>query len=145
MEKPIIITLCGSTKFKEEFIRINFEETMKGKIVLTVGWFSHADKDIYIPSKKEKLKLDALHLAKIDISDEVFIINKNGYIGASTKNELLYAHYCNKKIRFLDGEKAPKLCYTCGCHCDPNYGHAPSCMEDNWSDETYYNFDLIGE
>lgn len=103
-EKPKIVCLCGSTKFKDEFIAANFKETMAGNIVLTVGWFSHTDKKIYYPTYKEKIMLDKLHLRKIDLADEVLILNVGGYIGESTNNELQYAIQQMKKIRFLEKE-----------------------------------------
>jgi hypothetical protein len=103
--KPTIICLCGSTKFKAEFITANFKETMKGKIVLTVGWFNHTDGSIYTLTKDEKIMVDKLHFCKIDLADEVLILNVGGYIGESTKNELEYARQQKKQIRFLEKEE----------------------------------------
>ena len=99
--KPIIVCLCGSTRFKQEFIRANFEETMRGKIVVTVGWFSHSDGDIYTPTHQEKQMLDELHLRKIDLADEVLILNVGGYIGESTSREIAYAEKLGKPIKYL--------------------------------------------
>lgn len=99
--KPIIVCLCGSTKFKQEFIEANFRETMAGKIVLSVGFFSHADKKFYTPTEQEKIMVDELHKRKIDLADEVLILNVGGYIGESTKSELEYATKLGKTIRFL--------------------------------------------
>lgn len=101
---PTIVCLCGSTRFKDAFIRANFDETMTGKIVLSVGLYSHADKEVYSPSEEEKRKLDELHLRKIDLADEVLFLNVGGYIGESTKRELEYARKHGKIIRFLEGE-----------------------------------------
>jgi hypothetical protein len=103
--KPKIVCLCGSTRFKNEFIKANFEETKKGNIILTVGWFSHSDAEIYYPTPEEKLAFDQLHKRKIDLADEVFIINVGGYIGESTKSEIEYARLHGKAIRFLEPEK----------------------------------------
>jgi len=100
--KPKIICLCGSTKFKKEFIRANFEETMKGNIILTVGWFSHHDAKIYHLSKKEKQMLDKLHFRKIDLADEILVLNIGGYIGWSTRNEINYAKSLNKIIKYKE-------------------------------------------
>ena len=101
--RPKIVCLCGSTRFKQEFIDANFEETMNGKIVLSVGWFSHADGNIYTPTPEEKTALDELHLRKIDLADEVFILNVGGYIGESTQRELNYAIAKGKPVRYLEG------------------------------------------
>lgn len=100
--KPLIVCLCGSTKFKQQFIEANFRETMAGKIVLSVGWFSHADGSIYSPSEEEKKALDELHLRKIDLADEVLVLNVGGYIGDSTRREIAYATSLGKPIRYLE-------------------------------------------
>ncbi len=102
MIKPTIVCLCGSTRFKQQFIEANFRETMAGKIVLSVGWFGHADGNIYTPTEEEKVRLDELHLRKIDLADEILIINCNGYIGESTSRELFYAKAHGKQVRFLE-------------------------------------------
>jgi hypothetical protein len=75
ISRPLIVVLCGSTRFKEEFIAANFRETMAGKIVLSVGLYGHADKEVYNPTEEEKVKLDELHKRKIDLADEVLILN----------------------------------------------------------------------
>lgn len=97
--KPIIICLCGSGRFIDLFNEIEMQETLKGKIVLTIGCNTH---DV---ARTEELKhykpmLDALHLRKIELADEVYIINKDGYIGESTRNELEYAKSHGKRIIF---------------------------------------------
>jgi len=76
---------------------------MSGHIVLSVGCFSHAD-GIEL-TEEQKAMLDELHLRKIDISDEVFIINKGGYIGKSTQNEIDYAFEQGKEVWFLEPSK----------------------------------------
>jgi len=101
-ELPNIICLCGSTKFKAEFIKVNFELTMQGNIVLSVGWFSHTDSAAFFPSDDEKIMLDSLHKRKIDLADEVFVINVGGYIGESTKSEIEYAIQTNKPVKYLE-------------------------------------------
>jgi hypothetical protein len=99
--KPTVVCLCGSTKFKGEFIAANFRETMAGKIVLTVGWFGHADGDVYTPTPEEKAALDELHKRKIDLADEVLVINPGGYIGQSTRSEIEYALAHDVPVRYL--------------------------------------------
>lgn len=101
-ERPEIVCLCGSTRFKQAFIDANFRETMASRIVLSVGWFGHADREIYTPTPEEKAKLDELHLRKIDLADTVMILNVGGYIGESTRNELNYAREQGKRIEFLE-------------------------------------------
>lgn len=97
-----IITLCGSTKFKKEFEEWNERLTLEGNIVITLGLFGHADnkfKNIITPDVKKML--DKIHLRKIDLSDEIFVINVNGYIGESTRSEIEYAKVNNKSIKYL--------------------------------------------
>jgi hypothetical protein len=106
--RPTIVCLCGSMKFYEAFVRANYEETLKGNIVLSVGFFMHQSQvhgQNVGCTPEQKVKLDELHKRKIDLADEVLILNVDGYIGESTLSELEYAKYCGKKIRFLD-EKA---------------------------------------
>lgn len=101
MNIPKIVCLCGSTKFKEQFIAANFTETMKGNIVLSVGWFAHTDGDTYTPTRLEKAELDVLHFRKIDLCDEILVINVGGYIGESTEREIAYAQSLGKEVRYL--------------------------------------------
>lgn len=102
-----VITLCGSTKFKDEYTRVNFALTMQGHMVFSVGWFSHADADIYTPTLEEKEALDDLHKRKIMLSDEIFVIDVNGYIGESTRGEIAYARTLNLPVRFFSEEGYP--------------------------------------
>lgn len=86
---PEIITLCGSTKFKKEFLEITKKQSLEGKIVLSVGLFNHADSEKV--TEEQKIMLDELHLRKIDLSDSIYVIDVNKYIGESTKREIEYA------------------------------------------------------
>lgn len=97
----MIITLCGSTRFKEEFERVNKELTLKGHIVISVGVFVHQGETI---SEYQKVKLDEIHKRKIDMSDAIYVINKNGYIGSSTQGEIEYAKETGKKVFFMGDE-----------------------------------------
>ena len=100
MRKYNIITLCGSTQLKDEFIRVQKELTLQGNIVISVGLFGHSgDDEVWDDGVKEML--DDMHLAKIDLADEIFLINVDGYIGKSTAREISYAKACGKKVRSL--------------------------------------------
>lgn len=98
--RPTVVCLCGSTRFKADFIAANFRETMWGKIVLTVGWFSHTDGEVYTPTPQEKAAMDELHKRKIDLADEVLVINPGGYIGESTRSEIEYAKSKGTPVRY---------------------------------------------
>ena len=109
-----IVTLCGSTRFKEHFFEVQKWLTLEGYIVISVGLFGHAgDDDVWKPGVKEML--DNMHLRKIDLADEIFVIrssfarllpkgrkNLGGYIGESTKREIAYAERTGKKVNYLE-------------------------------------------
>lgn len=100
-DKFKIITLCGSTRFKEDFFRVQKELTLKGYIVLSVGLFGHSgDNEVWDEGVKEML--DDMHFSKIDMADEIFVINPNGYIGSSTSREIAYAVRCGKKVNSIE-------------------------------------------
>jgi hypothetical protein len=99
---PKIICLCGSTKFKQQFKRTILEETMAGNAVLSPVVFSHSDSEIFAPSPDEKMALDELHKRRINLADEVLILNVGGYIGESTRSEINYARSMGKQIHFLE-------------------------------------------
>jgi hypothetical protein len=103
---PKIVCLCGSCRFKDAFIAALERETDEGKIVLSVGRYMPEEEQKLTPELKAKL--DELHLRKIDLCDEVLILNVGGYIGESTGNELAYAKAHGKTIRYLEPDKAPK-------------------------------------
>ena len=103
-----IITLCGSTRFKDEFNAINKQLTLKGNIVISVGVFGHqGDVEVWDNMdegtlSRTKIMLDDMHKRKIDLADEIFVINKNGYIGESTQSEIAYALSHGKKVNYLE-------------------------------------------
>ena len=75
--------------------------TLEGYIVISVGLFGHSgDDEVWKPSTKEML--DDMHLRKIDLADEIFVINVGGYIGESTRREIEYAEDTGKKINYLE-------------------------------------------
>lgn len=99
-----VITLCGSTKFKDEFFREQKRLTLEGNIVISVGLFGHSgDNEVW--TDDTKIMLDDMHKRKIDMADEIFVINKNGYIGESTKSEIEYAKKTNKKVNYMEVNK----------------------------------------
>jgi hypothetical protein len=108
MNRPTIVCLCGSTRFSEAFHEANLRETLAGKIVLSIGCDFKSDKDLELAgqlTQEDKVRLDELHLRKIDLADEVLILNVNGYVGESTHRELNYAIVHDKHIRWLEEEK----------------------------------------
>jgi hypothetical protein len=98
MQDYPVVTLCGSTKFKDNFIEVQKSLTLQGYIVISVGLFGHSGDDL----QGTKEMLDDMHKRKIDLADEIFVINPGGYIGSSTKSEIAYAAAHGKKIRYLE-------------------------------------------
>lgn len=101
---PKIVCLCGSGRFIEKFNEIEEKETLSGNIVLTIGCNT---KDIARDNEyyQHKPMLDELHKRKIDLADEIFVLNVDDYIGISTQSEIDYAIATNKPIRFLEERK----------------------------------------
>ena len=100
-----VITLCGSTHFKEQFLEAQKRLTLEGNIVISVGLFGHSgDNEVWTEGTKEML--DDMHKRKIDMADGIYVINVNGYIGSSTRSEIEYARKQGKQVLFLEPDKA---------------------------------------
>ena len=108
IENYKVITLCGSTRFKDEFMEVQKRLTLEGNIVISVGLFGHSgDNEVWenmdegtVTQTKEML--DDMHKRKIDMADEIFVINVGGYIGSSTRSEIDYAKAAGKPVRYLE-------------------------------------------
>lgn len=103
MKKPDypIITLCGSTRFKDDFLRVQKELTLQGYIVISVGLFGHSgDEEAWEEGTKEML--DNMHKRKIDLAQAIYVINRDGYIGGSTRSEIEYAKAAGKEIFYME-------------------------------------------
>lgn len=112
-EMPTIVCLCGSTRFMDAFFEVGWQETLAGKIVLSVGVCKHTEcmdgggHGAEFLGPEVVTALDELHFRKIDLADEVLILNVGGYIGESTRNELEYAQKMGKPIRYLETPMLP--------------------------------------
>lgn len=127
---PTIVCLCGSTRFYEAFQKANYDETMAGRIVLSVGHYPHVSKRRVIVdgcmgeqevtvdvvqnhgesvgcTPEQKIALDVLHKQKIDLADEILVLNVGGYIGSSTRSEIMHAIMRGKLVRWLETDKIP--------------------------------------
>lgn len=100
MTSPLKIAIIGSTRFKEFHLGAMQRETLKGKIVLCAGFFHHRDN---VPiSSDDKKRLDELAMHKIEMADEVFVVNLNGYIGETTIELLKHARKHNKPVTSME-------------------------------------------
>lgn len=98
-----VVTLCGSTKFKTIFTEVEKKLTKTGVAVLSPQFSYINDRDEM--TKEEKMLLGKIHLKKIQISDEIFVIDFNNYLGESTKKEIEYARLNHKNRRYYSKEK----------------------------------------
>jgi hypothetical protein len=105
--RPEIVCLCGSTRFYDAFQQANYDLTMEGKIVLSVGFYPHAKAEHghgegvgHDPT--EKAMLDELHKRKIDLADRILVLNVGGYIGESTRSEIEYAEQHGTPVAYLE-------------------------------------------
>lgn len=107
-----VVTLCGSTRFKEQFMEAQKRLTLEGYIVISVGLFGHAgDQEVWDGMdegtlSKTKEMLDDMHKRKIDMADEIYVINVGGYIGDSTRSEIRYAEAHGKPVRYYEDDRS---------------------------------------
>jgi hypothetical protein len=105
--RPPVVCLCGSTRFYDQFQQASYDLTMRGEIVLSVGFYPHAKArhghgEGVGHDSAAKTALDELHKRKIDLADYVLVLNVGGYIGESTRSEIAYAAARGKPVRYLD-------------------------------------------
>lgn len=106
-DAPRIVYLCGTTRFSKEYQTANLMETLAGNIVLTIGADMKSDSGLFaeksdVELDEIKIALDELHLRKIDLADEIYVLNVDGYVDDSTKREIQYAKDQGKHIRWLN-------------------------------------------
>lgn len=146
-KRPKIVCLCGSTKFFKEFQKQNYLETMRGNIVLSVGFYPHASEEVHGESlactPEQKTSLDELHKRKIDLADEVFVLDVENYIGDSTRSEIEYAIQHEKVIRYLSQESPERVAPTqkqsvlFGFDATPDSDYVIRILEAYVDDSTY--------
>jgi hypothetical protein len=95
-DRPEIVCICGSMRFVDEMRTVNRDLTFAGVIVVAPGETGEVVTD------EQKAVLDALHLRKIDLADRVLVVNPGGYVGESTRREIVYARAAGKPISFTD-------------------------------------------
>jgi hypothetical protein len=110
--RPTIVCLCGSSRFYDEFQQANYELTMAGEIVLSIGFYPHAKAEHghgegVGHDSAEKVALDELHKRKIDLADYVYVLNVGDYIGDSTRSEIEYAKSRHRSVTYLEEHHEP--------------------------------------
>jgi len=103
MEKTKIVCYCGSLRVAlEAFKKAEYDSVIRGDIaLLPCCMFVDIERE-YGAESDYKQKADHLHKRKIDICDEVFVLNVGGYIGQSTRSEIDYAESIGKPIVYLE-------------------------------------------
>lgn len=141
-----VITVCGSTKFKDETLKAIKMLEDRGYVALAVGSFMHADGiQIHEDAKKE---YDRLHLDKIRMSHGIFVVNPEGYIGESTQNEINLAESLGLDIKYMVEPDDPRSVRTA---IKKFTVHMESKLRENdhkggWGDcDTFDLFDLLLE
>ena len=123
MTKPKIVCICGSTRFADQHAITRWELEKDGSHICLMinylpAWYADSQgwpgNDHFGEKKGNKEILDELHLRKIDMSDEVFVINVGGYIGKSTTAEIEYAKSLGKPVKYLEGEAYCQICNRFG-------------------------------
>lgn len=105
--QPTITVLCGSTRFLDAFREANLRLTLAGHIVLSIGCDMRTDAELFANRSEAdmtaiKERLDELHKRKIDLADDVLVLNVGGYIGDSTRSEIEYAEKLGRPVRYLE-------------------------------------------
>ena len=135
-----VITLCGSTRFKEAFEAANKRLTLEGFIVISVGLYGHSgDREVWEQMDegtltRTKEMLDDMHKRKIDMADAVFVINVGGYIGSSTASEIAYAVKTGKEVYYLE-TPADRICPVCGKYYFRERNAYEICPVCGWEDD----------
>ena len=135
-----VITLCGSTRFKEAFEEANKRLTLEGFIVISVGLYGHSgDREVWENMDegtltRTKEMLDDMHKRKIDMADAIFVVNVAGYIGDSTRSEIVYAVGQGKDIYYLESPEA-KRCPVCGKYYFIEQDAFEICPVCHWEDD----------
>ncbi|MFE1442940.1 hypothetical protein [Streptomyces sp. NPDC058739] len=101
--RPTVVVLCGSTRFWEQLAEAAVYETTAGRIVLAPNCNLRRPHPLWdYPATADRVKrmMDNLHLRKIDMADEVLVVDPGGYIGDSTRREIDYALSLGKPVRY---------------------------------------------
>ena len=92
-----IVTICGSMKFKDKMMEVAKNLEINNKYIVIQCIYSN---DIF--NEEEQQILSDLHYNKIEISDAIYVVNVNGYIGNQTSKEIEYAKNLGKEVMYLE-------------------------------------------
>lgn len=136
-QRPLVVTLCGSTKFWQQFTEASLVFTMMDHVVLSVGAATASDEDHGI-TEEQKQRLDSLHLTKIGMADFVFVLNVGGYIGHSTAREIIWAHVLDLPVYYHERDKVPTKAHVMAKAHDRSL----DTVDVLYDEHTLYPFDI---
>lgn len=115
MDKPKVVVLCGSSRFVGimavcAWLIERDEKAITMGLHLLPGWYPDIAPDHIAEKEGVADAMDTLHLRKIDLADEIFIVNYDDYIGDSTKREMYYAKEKHKNIRWYASDEIGRRC-----------------------------------
>ena len=93
-----IITICGSMRFSEKMMEISEKLELEGNCVLTPIFLPERGKKFY--TKQEEETFDLAHKERIKLSDAIYVVNVDNYIGSSTQSEIEFAESLNKEVLY---------------------------------------------
>ncbi|TMW71063.1 hypothetical protein [Alteribacter natronophilus] len=105
-----VITLCGSTKFKDAFREMEKKLTLQGHAAISLGFFEQSEGVAITP--EQEAMFEKIHLRKIDLADEIFVIDVDGYVGKSTANEIHYAKSRGKAVNYYSQIETNSLSHS---------------------------------
>lgn len=133
LDIPLIVAICGSTRFMQEMADADCELTWAGKIVVRPGCDMKQNHDLWadpVEAEAGKQRLDELHRAKIRLAGAVLVVGS--YIGDSTRAEIAYARALGKSVTFTHPEVDPDIASTSKClHCTGAIGWI-DCPTGGW-------------
>ena len=129
--KSKIVVLCGSSRFVD-FMAVcawlieRDEKAITMGLHLLPGWYCMEKIPDHLAEYEGVAEeMDALHLRKIDLADEIFVVNVNDYIGTSTAREIEYAKTAGKTIRWFTHDEVGKKVRGIIDGCAPRYPWHP--------------------
>ena len=97
-----VVTLCGSMRFQNEMMEIAEKLAREGECVLTPVYMVMKDCEI---SEKEVKRLKLEQFKRIELANEIFVVNVDEYVGESTMAEIEFAERNGKRVRWMESKK----------------------------------------
>jgi hypothetical protein len=96
------VAICGSMRFVEDMIEVQKHLSYQGVIVLMPSFTLASPGTVHIPAEIKK-QFAEMHRERIDMADEIFVVNVGGYFGSDTDKDIEYAESVGKPVKYLEG------------------------------------------